>query len=104
MAAVALAVRPDDFLHGEELTPDRPPDDDGWEYPEAGLRLTVHPRYLLDADDRALLTIWRAWQGGGMGPGHLPFAGGSADQPACVMACLRAMDGAAAALRPKRRD
>ena len=57
--------------------------------------------YLLDDDDRVLLTAWHAWRAG-MGVGLLPFAGGVLDQPACVMASLAVMDAAAAALAEKR--
>jgi len=64
----------------------------------------VHPRHLLDADDHALLSIWAEWHGGGMGRGPLPFGGGSAEQPACVMAALRIMESAWSALQPKRKD
>lgn len=66
----------------------------------------MHPRWVLDADDGGALAIWQAWRGGGGGGlfgavgggGHLPFAGGIADQPACTMATLRFMDRIAAAL------
>ena len=47
-----------------------------------------------------MLDIWSAWRGGGLAPGHLPFAGGTADQPACVMACLRVMEAAYQAITP----
>ena len=49
----------------------------------------------------ALLQLWQAWRGGGMGAGHLPFSGGAAEQPACVMECLKVMEAAAVALKPK---
>lgn len=62
----------------------------------------MHPAYLLGPEELAMLEIWGAWRGGGMGAGHLPFAGGAADQPACVMAALAIMDDALARLRPKR--
>lgn len=43
-----------------------------------------------------MVEIWSAWRSGGMGggAGRLPFAGGSAEQPACVMACLAVMEAA----------
>jgi len=105
---VAWALRPDDFAHGEDRSPERPfPPGEGWRFDELQLSLEVHPAHLLDADDDALRAIWLAWRsGGGLGGGvgHLPFAGGSAEQPACVMAALAIMDNAAARLAPKRRS
>lgn len=92
-------------------------EDDGWELPEIGCPdLRVHPMYLVDADDLALLDLWHAYRGrdGGtfatMGgvlrlpptPGHLPFDGGVADQPACVWAAFRIMEAAHAALTRNR--
>lgn len=62
--------------------------------------MQVHPRYLLSAVDLALVQLFDAWQGGGFAPGWLPFAGGVADQPACVMAALQIMAAADARLRP----
>jgi hypothetical protein len=34
------------------------------------------------------LRLYYAYRGGGMGPGHLPFAGGLAEQSAWVMAAF----------------
>lgn len=58
--------------------------------------------HLVDAADLALLDLWRQWQGGGFGPGHLPFAGGTADQPACVMAAFGILSAAERALEPPK--
>lgn len=97
------ATRPDDVAHLDDATPDAPlPEGDGLDYPQVGLILRVHPRYLVDEDDLALLDLWRAWRPGMGGAGHLPFSGGAAEQPACVMDALALIDGVAAAVRPKR--
>lgn len=82
--------------------------------------LRIHPVHLLDDEDRLLLELWRAWRGPpafapvgvmGMGGGMikpvevgrlggaLPFAGGSAEQPSCVMDALLVMEAAASRLK-----
>lgn len=58
----------------------------------------MHPEHLLGTEEMAMIDIWSAWRAGD-GVGHLPFAGGAAEQPACVMAALAVMDGAWHALR-----
>lgn len=47
-----------------------------------------------------LLDLWQAYRGGGFGGGPLPFAGGMAEQPACVMEAFGIMDAAYAAMKP----
>jgi hypothetical protein len=77
---------------------------DSWSFPEYGWPvLRVHPVHLLDADDLAVVELWRAWrgEGGGIG-GALPFAGGAGDQPAALMAAFQAMEALAWELRPKK--
>jgi hypothetical protein len=49
-----------------------------------------------------LIPLWLAWRGGGMGVGHLPFAGGAGDQPAVLMDAFSIMEDAFAKLKPKR--
>lgn len=56
---------------------------------------------MLDDETTAMLRLWLHWRRGEAG--HLPFAGGTAEQPACVMAALAIMDAAERAIRPKRR-
>jgi len=63
----------------------------------------VHPKYLLDGDDFALLDLWQAWRGSPERPGLWPAAGGALDQPACVLASFSVMDAALEALRPALR-
>lgn len=58
----------------------------------------MHPLHLLGPDEMAMIDLWSSWRAGD-GAGHLPFAGGSAEQPACVMAAIAIMDGAWFALR-----
>lgn len=65
----------------------------------------MHPVHLLDADDLAILEIFNGWCGGPLGGrGPLPFAGGTADQPAGLMRCLYHMAAVAADLTPKREE
>lgn len=45
---------------------------------------------------------WQTFQGGGVGIGPLPFAGGLAEQPACLMDAFEIVGAAMAALKPKR--
>lgn len=45
------------------------------------------------------MNFWQMFQGGGMAPGPLPFAGGVADQPACVLDAFDIIAGAMAALK-----
>lgn len=63
--------------------------------------LRVHPLQILDAEDLGLVDLWRAHRGG-MAPGPLPFAGGLADQPACVMESFAVMSAAETALKPRQ--
>lgn len=67
--------------------------------------LMVYPLNLLDETDRLVLSLWRHYRGSAMGGrGHLPFAGGVADQPAFVMACFEVMDGAEAKVRAREAE
>jgi hypothetical protein len=64
--------------------------------------LRVHPSYLMDDEDRTLIDIWAAYRRDGMGGvGHLPFAGGYAQQPSALMRALEAMDGADGRIRAR---
>lgn len=78
---------------------------DAWDCPELGIAdLRVHPKHLLDDVDYVLVELWRAWRGTEMGRGPLPFAGGMAEQPSCVMAAFGVMEDAAHKLAPPGRD
>lgn len=48
-----------------------------------------------------MLELWQSWRAGGFGGGPLPFAGGAAEQPCCVMESLRIMEGAYQRLKPR---
>lgn len=48
---------------------------------------------MLDAEDYEMLNLYADYCGG-LGGGHLPFSGGVADQPACVMESLRILHNA----------
>jgi hypothetical protein len=50
-----------------------------------------------------LLNLFAAYAGGGMAPGHLPFSGGVADQPACVMRCFDVIGDAHFKLEPQKK-
>lgn len=86
--------------------------------PEIGWpELRVHPAHILETEDLRLLELWRAFRGepqmalipgpnGAVLPVEtgrtaplLPFAGGLAEQPACVIAAFRVMTQAADALK-----
>lgn len=69
----------------------------------------MHPRHLVGGEEDAVLDLWRAWRGGAgsMGglmasAGHLPFAGGAAEQPACLMAAFDICEAAFRTIAPKR--
>lgn len=66
--------------------------------------MRVHPSHIVDAEDVALINWWQAFQAGGMGVGPLPFTGGLADQPACVMRAFDIIGAAHAALKPEKPD
>lgn len=61
----------------------------------------MHPRFVLDEEDLALGQLWQEWRPGMAGRGHLPFAGGSAEQPAIVMDALSVIEQAARLLEKK---
>ena len=63
--------------------------------------LRVHPMHLVDAEDLALIRLWEL-HSGGMAPGPLPFAGGTAEQPASVLEAFRVISSAWEKLMPKR--
>lgn len=59
----------------------------------------MHPLNLLSPEEIDMIDVWAAWRGE-MARGHLPFAGGTADQPACVMTALAVMESAYRMLKP----
>ena len=57
----------------------------------------MHPAHLVDDETAELLWLWQAWRPTGLGGrGSLPFRGGTAEQPAIVMAAFRLMSRVAA--------
>lgn len=60
----------------------------------------MHPQHLVDEGDRLVVELWSLWRGGDLGRGPLPFAGGSAEQPAWIMDAFAICGAAAKALRP----
>lgn len=46
-----------------------------------------------------MLEIWQLYRGGGMGPGHLPDAGGIMDQPTAMLRAFAVMTATERALR-----
>lgn len=63
-----------------------------------GHDVTVHPRFLIDAETLAVLRLWRRCRGAGMSAGPLPFSGGAAEQPACLLAAFDICEAALADL------
>ena len=57
---------------------------------------------MIDAETEAVVGLWHEYRSGGFGAGHLPFAGGSADQPALLMDAFYVLSGAAQALQLKK--
>lgn len=62
----------------------------------------VHPRFLLTDEEITVACLWRDYRGGGFGHGPLPFAGGSAEQPALVMDAFGVLSAAAAKIEPEK--
>lgn len=54
---------------------------------------------LIGEGEIEMLRLWRAYRGGGMGPGHLPEAGGLMDQAAIILAAFDIMSAAEAELK-----
>lgn len=48
-----------------------------------------------------MLSLWLGYRGNGMSVGHLPFAGGAAEQPAALMAAFDEMSAAAAKINER---
>lgn len=48
-----------------------------------------------------MVRLWRLYQGGGMGPGYLPDAGGTMDQPVAMLEAFSLMSAYEAELLPK---
>lgn len=64
----------------------------------------MHPVHLLDDEDFVILELWQAYRRDAMGaPGHLPFAGGYAEQPAALMRALEACSAVEARIRARER-
>jgi hypothetical protein len=62
--------------------------------------LRAHPSSIVGEEIMSLVDLWSQHRGNGTGnTGHLPFAGGSADQPALVMAVFEVMNWAESKLR-----
>jgi len=51
-----------------------------------------------------MLRLWKAFQGGGMGIGHLPDAGGFGDQAAIMIEAFEIMSAAKAELQKPKKD
>lgn len=49
------------------------------------LELRVHPSYFVGQDELTAWALYRAMRGGDFSSGPLPFSGGYAEQPSCVM-------------------
>ncbi|HSF93784.1 MAG TPA: hypothetical protein VLA52_02075 [Thermohalobaculum sp.] len=79
--------------------------DDAWVglAPAGIAALRVHPAHVIDDEDLLLLELWRAGDGGLMGGGPLPEAGGLLDQAAATLASLAVLGATAAKLREHKR-
>lgn len=52
--------------------------------------MRVHPLHLLEPEDLALFDLWRLYR-----RGHLPHAGGAAEQPTYLLDAFALMDATA---------
>lgn len=68
-------------------------------YPAAA-PLRVHPMHLVDAECQAVWRLYQEWRGGGMAAGALPFRGGTAEQPAALMAAFAILAETEQMLKP----
>lgn len=64
--------------------------------------MRVHPRFLLSDEEMTVAALWRDHTGGGFSVGPLPFAGGTADQPALVMDAFKTLSYFAALVKPEK--
>ncbi len=63
-----------------------------------GTLYPTNPRLELTPNDLDMVRLWRLFQGG-MGPGHLPDAGGVLDQPALMLDAFAYMNAVEAQLQ-----
>lgn len=61
----------------------------------------MHPSHILDPEDMALVNYWRVFNAAEGGSGPLPFSGGLAEQPACMLDAFDIIGAAFAALKPR---
>ena len=61
----------------------------------------VHPFALVGDEEMGVVELWQAWRAGMGGPGHLPFGGGAAEQPAVLMEAFHLLSWAAEKLKEK---
>ncbi len=59
---------------------------------------------LIGEEELAVIALWQQSRSGMGGPGHLPFAGGSAEQPAILIEAFRILEGVAAKLKPEKEE
>ncbi len=92
-------LRPAEFAHGEDYTPDSPvpanQPDEGWSpgllFPQhwrEGEIVRVHPQYTLPPDFWQALEVWR-WCHNDTGMARSPDPGGFWDQASATLATLR---------------
>lgn len=68
---------------------------------DLGLRTRIHPAHIVTEEASIAWKLYRAFFAGGLAPGSLPFAGGYAEQPACVLASFDVLAEAEADMKPK---
>jgi hypothetical protein len=91
--AVAVSLHPDWYSGGE-----RSPDGSPWEI--LGVRYDTNPRLQLKPEDGDMIRLWRLYQGGMNGVGHLPDGGGTLDQPALMLDAFGLMTVVEQQLKP----
>lgn len=95
---MAVSLKPDEFRHGLEFTPDNPaPKGQGWTIPELGYEgeteLRINPLHLVDNECRLAFQLYSDHKGG-----HPPEPGGALHQSLATMTSFRIMAAAEAAL------
>lgn len=90
---MAVAVEPDAFAIAEV--------EPGWRWQAGPFTWDRNPKGMLDDGAYDMIRLWRLYQGGGMGAGYLPDAGGTMDQAAVMIGAFAVMSRVEAQIKPR---